>query len=324
MKQLPKVGMKRKITPKPPTSTQEEIVCTMCDTRKKLSDFYQSYDPLNKTGRYTICKQCIKSYSCRNGFVNVDNLKEILKRMDRPFLASLYKKSLEDNMDSVGTYMKNIAMPQTRDLRWNDSEFASEEEDDFEEDDKIVHKHEFNGRWIGNKHIDAVHMENFYQNMKRDNRIETAQDEVYLCKLAMMNLEMDLAAKKGEWDKFKKISDTFSRFMGDAKLRTMDKTQSDLTGGIKSFGNIFAEVEKDDFIPPWKEYAKINGAKPDIIDKTIMHILNFTLKLNRVNRMIEPPEDCPKPESWEIDEDATYTDVAVSLTQDDTSATEGD
>lgn len=179
-------------------------------------------------------------------------------------------------------------------------------------DDTIVTVQDFEGRWLRSRYIDAVHMENFYQKMKKDNRIESAQDETYLIKLARINLEMDTSMEQGDWDKFDKLGKTFSKFMGDAKLRSMDKTEADRTGGIRSFGQIYAEVEKDGFIPPWKEYVKINGAKQDIVDKTIMHIENFTLKLNKVNRMIEPPSGCPSLESFEIDHGASYNDVGIS------------
>jgi hypothetical protein len=187
-------------------------------------------------------------------------------------------------------------------------------------DDTIVTAEDFDGRWLRSKYIDALHMESFYQRMKRDNRIESAQDETYLLKLARMNLEMDSAMEKDEWDKFNKLSTTFSKFMGDAKLRSMDKTEADRTGGLRSFGQIYAEVEKDGFIPPWKQYSKINGAMQDIVDKTIMHIENFTLKLNKANRMTTPPRDCPKLEDYEIDPNASFTDVGLSELQDEIQA----
>jgi hypothetical protein len=82
----------------------------------------------------------------------------------------------------------------------------------------------------------------------------------------------------------------------------MDKTDADKTGGIRSFSTIYAEVEKDGFIPPWEFYRKIKGIKQDIVDKTIMHIENFTLKLNKIEQMTTPPIDTPELEKDEIDE----------------------
>jgi hypothetical protein len=92
--------------------------------------------------------------------------------------------------------------------------------------------------------------------------------------------------------------------MSDARLRTSDMSEADKTGGIRRFGDIFMEVEKDGFIPPWEYYKKINGAKQDIVDKTIMFILNFMLKFNKTEKLSEPPIDTPKIELEEIDEKA--------------------
>jgi hypothetical protein len=92
--------------------------------------------------------------------------------------------------------------------------------------------------------------------------------------------------------------------MADSKFRAMDLTDATKTGGIRGFGQIYAEVEKDGFIPPWEDYAKIKGVDQDIIDKTIMYILNYTLKLNKIPQFIEPPEDTPKIKVDDIDDES--------------------
>jgi hypothetical protein len=75
--------------------------------------------------------------------------------------------------------------------------------------------------------------------------------------------------------------------MADSKFRAMDKTDADKTGGVRNFCTIYSEVEKDGFIPPWEYYKKIKGIAQDIVDKTIMHIENFTLKLNKIELHIK-------------------------------------
>jgi len=52
----------RKPVPKRPTTTQATLVCQMCDEAKKPSEFYLSKDPIVKTGKIPICKQCIREY----------------------------------------------------------------------------------------------------------------------------------------------------------------------------------------------------------------------------------------------------------------------
>jgi hypothetical protein len=161
-------------------------------------------------------------------------------------------------------------------------------------------------RW-GTNHEkeDYIKLENFYKEMKDKNCIETPQDEDYLKKLSMISLKMDKELEAGHYDEVKKLGDLYSKYMADSKFRQMDKTEADKTGGIRNFSTIYKEVESDGFIPPWEYYRKLKGISQDIVDRTIMHIENFTLRLNKVSIMTEPPADTPKliPEDYEANEE---------------------
>jgi hypothetical protein len=148
-------------------------------------------------------------------------------------------------------------------------------------------------------------LEDFYHKMKSANKIETPQDESYLRKLAVISMKLDEELEKGNYGQAKSLGDLFSKYMADSQFRAMDKTDADKTGGIRSFGMIYAEVEKDDFIPPWEYYRKLKGITQDTVDKTIMHIENFTLKLNKTESMTTPPLDTPLLELDEVDDEAT-------------------
>lgn len=156
-------------------------------------------------------------------------------------------------------------------------------------------------RWGSNwDEFDLYKLEEFYHNMKRANRIETPQDEDYLKKLAKLSVKIDEAIDQGESGKVKQLGDLYSKYMSDSKFRAMDMTDADKQGGIRTFGQIWEEVERPDFVPPWEKYAKFLNIPQDLIDKTIMHIENFTLRFNSAERMILPPLDTPK--VGEIDE----------------------
>jgi hypothetical protein len=89
------------------------------------------------------------------------------------------------------------------------------------------------------------------------------------------------------------MGDLYSKYMQDAKFRATDMTDADKQGGIRTFSQIYSEVERDDFIPPWEKFANMFGVKQDLVDKTIMHIENFTLRFNKAERMSSPPNDTP-------------------------------
>lgn len=320
-----------------PKKIQKEYSCQNCGDLKKESEYYVSYNPIHKMGRILYCKGCIKDMiSDEKGNVILDKVKNTLQLMDRPFLYNIWKTSLEEGGEVIGCYMKNIAMTQYRKLGWKDSRMLPEIEQELNYDDINTQRHscsfevtnEMVLKW-GSKYEpeDYYELEQFYNDMQRTNSIETTQDMIYLKKLAIISLKMDKELEEGKYDEAKKLGDLFSKYMADSKFRAMDKTDADKTGGIRNFSSIYMEVEKDGFIPPWEHYRKIKGISQDIVDKTIMHIENFTLKLNKVEKMIVPPSDTPKLEEDEIDTDNVIkiNDIEVDMDLDSVGTeTEGD
>lgn len=310
---MPKIGKTpRKKAPK------IELTCAACGNLKNGTEFYKSYNIVHSTGKIPYCKDCLKKMiSDKNGNVEIEKVKSTLQLIDKPFLYTIWKISLEDKMDTFGCYIKNIQMPQYRNLGWAESSMLPEVEYDLNYDNVFDFEitSEMINRWGNHEKEDYIKLESFYNDMKISNNIETAQDMVYLKKLATISLKMDKSLEDGNYDDAKKLGDLFSKYMGDSKFRAMDKSDADKTGGIRNFGAIYAEVEKDGFIPPWEYYRKIKGITQDIVDKTIMHIENFTLKLNKIEKMTSPPSDTPKLEDYEIDyeNEIMINDIAVDL-----------
>lgn len=289
----------------------KEIVCTMCGKTKKSNKYYQSFNPIHATGRLPYCTQCLKNMCLdSNGNINIEKVKEMLRMIDRPFYYDLFKSSIEQKGDTIGVYMKNLALNHKND-GWKHSVFEPVCNNENKEVDALLENFidfeitkEMILRWGKNHSIEEyITLENFYNKMKEANRIETPQDEFYLKKLATISLKMDEELESGNYGQAKALGDLFSKYMADSQFRAMDKTDADKTGGIRGFGMIYAEVEKDDFIPPWEYYRKIKGIKQDIVDKTIMHMGNFILRLNKIETMINPPSDTPKLEKDELGDD---------------------
>jgi len=147
--------------------------------------------------------------------------------------------------------------------------------------------------------------------MVEKNIIETPQDEEYLKKASIISLKIDKALEDNDADTATKLGNLFSKYMADMKQRAVDRKGGDGKDDEKEFHNfssVFADIERDNFIPPWEENAKIHGLKQDILDKTIMYILNFTLRLNKAEKLTEPPSDTPKAKCHEIDRRAKIAD----------------
>ncbi len=287
-----------------PRKKVTELTCASCGEVKKTSMYYVSYNPIHLTSRIPYCKSCLsKMIADEKGNVSLGKVKETLRLIDRPFLYSLWKSSLEDKTDSWGCYIKNLQMVQYRKLGWEDSKFLPEIENDLNYEDvkqSVIQDENFEvtkemlARWGKHTSEDYIKLEQFYWDMKDKNKIETPQEETYLKKLALISMKMDIELENSRYDEAKKLGDLFSKYMADSQFRTIDKTDADKTGGLRSFSQIYSEIEKDNFIPPWEHYREIKNVSQDIVDKTIMYMSNFILKLNKVESMSEPPSNTPK------------------------------
>lgn len=285
----------------------EKKVCEKCKRNLAITQFYDTRSKLADK-KLNICKLCISD------MIDIENLNtvyHILQLMDVPFLHNYWETAYEKGGNIFGSYLRMAnSLPQLKNKHWNNSIFKDGKETiniddiiDKSESDIEITK-ELIQKWGKHDSADQYYkLEQFYWDMKDANRIETPQDENYLKKIAMISVKMDKELESGNYDEFKKLGDLYSKYMADSKFRAMDKTDADKTGGLRNFSSIYAEVEKDDFIPPWEYYRKLKGVKQDIVDKTIMHIENFALKLNKIESMTEPPIDTPKLEPDEIDGD---------------------
>ena len=294
---MPKLTKKEVV--KPPTTKK---ICDNCKRELASTNFYNTNSVLSVDGKLNICKVCVKSMIDYN---NMETIYKILQLLDVPFIYSYYRSAIESNPeDPWNTYIRiaNSKMNEFKKGTWKDSKFQPESINPVKLNmDNIVDYHssfvptiEIINRWGNYSNDEYFKLEQFYWDMKDKNKIETPQEETYLKKLALISMKMDTELEAGRYDESKKLGDLFSKYMADSQFRAIDKTDIDKTGGLRGFGQIYAEVEKEDFIPPWEYYRKIKGLTQDIVDKTIMYIGNFTLKLNKVESMPEPPSDTPK------------------------------
>jgi len=251
------------------------------------------------------CKTCLLKDFDINNMSDVINL---LYRIDIPYKSNKWN-TIINNYNSgktktiegaIGCYKKDI------ELNYKDERFSDGDNTDIEikideediKDGSFLKKRERKeaiGRWgLKWSEFELMKLEEFYHNMMTANKIETPQDIDYLKKLARLSVKIDSALDDDEGTKAKQLGDLYSKYMSDSKFRAQDMTDADKQGGIRTFSQIYSEVESPDFIPPWEKYAKKLNIKQDIIDKVIMHIENFTLKFNSAEKMVEPPRDTPK------------------------------
>lgn len=296
-------------------TTNEKMKCMKCSSDKnKQSGFYNSRSDMYKSlGKVPICKTCLKSMI---EYDDMDTVYSVLQQIDVKFDHVYWDKALESKNETFAKYMTMVnSLRQFEGTGYKNSIFkqsvgtddskdkSNYYEDDIDDDDSFKVSVDIIKKWGRNfQNEDYFKLEDFYNKMMISNKIESPQDETYLKKLSVISLKMDKELEEGNYSQVKQLGDLFSKYMADSKFRAMDQTDASKTGGLRTFSQIYAEVEKDGYIPPWEEYRKVKGLKQDLIDKTIMYILNYTLKLNKVSQLTSPPSDTPKINEEDFDE----------------------
>lgn len=287
------MAIKNTTIPKPQIG-RDHIQCQRCGKLKVNKSFYASNS--KSVPKYPVCKTCLADII---DIGDIQTVYDVLQDMDVIFVRDIWKDKKDNHPTTAfGHYLRQVStLKQYSGKRWSDSDFEQDEEDyDFDVDFSFDISREVRMRWGKQKNSHSYyHLEEFYHNMKRDNKVETAQEEAYLIKIAKLNLEIDVAFEAHDWDTAKKLGDLFSKYMADSEFRASDKTDADKSGGVRTWSQAYAEMEREDFIPPWEShFAKIFKVGQDIIDKTIMYILNAYFKNKNIPTMEEPPMDTPK------------------------------
>ena len=146
----------------------EKFTCSMCGTLLSRDRFYTNTDPIIKTGVSSICKECARDIALRKNEVTGEHnepTKEsiclALERLDRPFIQTLYESSIAESSNEINSktkkniwtsYIKNVAMPQYKLMRWKDSDSIfdyekkenSKDEDVLPQDEIIINEFEKN------------------------------------------------------------------------------------------------------------------------------------------------------------------------------------
>ena len=313
----------------------DKILCLNCSKPYSPSSYYTSKCSIAKDGRYPICKKCLHEKT--SDPFDHETFKNIVNQMELPFFPENFIKALVDSnvgrkSPVLGMYMKAVNKKATARQGTSGREFALR---DMQALDAI--KEAYNGGDIdisGNDHsyyyrvgtdtfndkaiakIDQDErkkyqrwgtgfsieemdkMNDFYDKMCTSFVIETPTHFKMLEKLAKLDIMIDRAMQDGDTQAVKHLQDTFNKLNADGGFRPIDKISISEQAGIRSFSEIFAEVERDGFVEPYPlEENK------DIIDKTIEVILNHYRKLNDFTELKEYDSSEDMPDEWDDDDE---------------------
>lgn len=280
----------------------ETFKCLGCGTDKIIkNNFYKSYDSSNSLGIIPYCKNCIKKMSSDDsGSIDLNRFKEMLKKIDRPFLIEYWQSSIESKGNSLGIYFKNLSLKQNRGLTWKDSVFNRNDNLNIEnnnnsnqynkEDDQnlkeaqeelanntnFIITPEIVRKWgVGYKLDEYRMLEDIYEGMVMSFDIDNRSQEEYLktaCLYQMQNLK---AIKEGKAAESQKWGQMFDKYMESGKLKPNQQSDASL-GGIQTFSQFYEMIEKNSdkgFIPQFPDIIC------DDIDYAIFCFINYTRDL---------------------------------------------
>lgn len=293
----------------------EKKKCNKCARSISPLQFYNSNSNLFSDGKVPFCKPCLKDMMPED---DLDSVKGVLRQIDKPFLIEVWKKAQSSKNNTIGEYFRAMnSLHQYRELTWVDSIHYDEEDNVVDREiakaqaeqsteldiDEVQTElgvikvtKEMKSKWGNYPNRDIIEMEKLFKEMERANDISTPQHKrqlFFYCKLTVL---MDKALEEGDFAGYEKLSRQFDTLTKSSGFRPIDK--KDTSNGIRTFSQVYEEIEKDGFIEPFPIMER-----QDIVDRTIQYILNYQLKLLNTEQLPSPPDDTPKLKDNETIED---------------------
>lgn len=272
-------------------------VCSSCGKTKSISKFYKVNSDLFADGRISKCSDCI------DRDVDEDDLgqvMELLRMINKPFIRNTWESAKADTQRTVGLYVRWVnSLSHLRNKKYSDGENVTVDKDsdiidankieaiETSEGVEIVYDESLAFKWgAGFTKLETLKLEKYYQDMLNTFTVTAPSDRDILIQLAKMSVIRDKALMSNNIADHTKLSKTISEMMMSAKLRPADRRGQDEQRGIKSFNQIFEEVESKGWVaPPPPVFDE------DIVDQMLVSILNYYNRMVGSTVLSEIPED---------------------------------
>ena len=241
---------------------QDYILCPVCGEFISRDNFYS--DNKFVIGVFPECKKCIRmeveQRKNKNDKPNEtkESVQAMLKKMDLPYIDSLYESLCKDVADEVNeknktspflAYIPPIkSLPQYKDKTYANSEFGdfvSQDEEEINENSRILKsaKKRFGS---GFSNSELVFLENEYQDWTRRYQCENKAQELLFKRVCFKELDIDKAQKEGK--DTKELDKTLQELLGSLNLKPSQNNSNALTES-KTFGQLIEKWENEKPIP---------------------------------------------------------------------------
>jgi hypothetical protein len=286
--------------------------------------------PLFPDGRINICRDCVRAE------VDVENIESVisfLRQIDKPFVESYWNEAVQSGKHPLGEYIRKInSLSQMKGKTFNNSDnmqgvgktsdivIRTTTSVTNVKGETIEYSEELVDKWgIGYQQHEILKMEKFYQDMRLTHEIHTPVHIHKLTSLSKLTVKADRLLQEEDWTNYTKLSKTIEDMEKNAGFRPVDRQGIDDATGIKSFSQIFEEVEKRGFRkPPMVEFDE------DVVDAMIIALGNYYNRLVGKPLLAELPEEVQAEldEFYELDEtpvdlnDEEYENLDFSVEDD--------
>lgn len=226
------------------TTTNNKKICLHCGKEYAVSSFYSHRNKLINDD-FGFCKKCVKN---NIDFNDMNTLILFLQTMDIPYLKEFWKLSNESDNETIGTYFKNMALKQNRELRFknsddiegktNKAELMNIDSGDFEVTDSVVK------RWGRNLPLeDYMFLEDEFSSLG-GYEAETTIEAMMYKNIAKTQLMMQKAYEEGDTAKYEKMSKILSTQMNDANIKPVQIKNASEDGSINNWGEWVRKIEE--------------------------------------------------------------------------------
>lgn len=293
--------------------------CSVCE-RERLSTYFYKVDnhQLFPDGMLNTCRDCVRDS------IDTDDLEQVisfLRQIDKPFDATYWNEALNNKRGNhpLGEYIRKInSLSQMKGKTFEDSkgvsglgtsnEVITNKSPDVvktEQGKPIEYSDDFITKWgIGYKKHEYLRMEKFYQDMDDTHEISTPIHKDMLIQLAKLSVRRDRYLENDNMMDYDRASKSFKSMMESSGFTPADRKTGDEQTGIRTFSQIWEEVEKRGFRkPPKLDFDE------DVIDGQIIALANYYHRLIGKQILQEIPEEIKQEMDEFFKDDLTPVDI---------------
>lgn len=294
--------------------------CSSCGKEKSYTSFYKVNSPLFPDGMINICSECVREQ------VDIDNIEEVisfLRQIDKPFIEQYWNEALQSGRYPLGEYVRKVnSLQQVKDKnfdytktneaigRTSDVAISKMSKSIESENGKVI---EFSDdlitKWgMGYKKHEYLKMEKFYQDMKDTHDIRTPIHKDMLIQLAKLSIKRDRYLEQDNMSDYEKANKAFETTMKSAGFRPIDRKGIEDSTGIRTFSQVWEEVEKRG----WRKPPPVTFEE-DVIDGIIISLANYYHRLVGQQILTDVPDSIKQ----ELEDFYEFDDTPVEINDEE-------